>query len=304
MNIRDLQYAVAVADLSHFGRAAKACHVSQPALSGQIKKLEMHLGVVLFERTNRTVQITPVGELIIAQARELLAQMEEIEETAKAHLGPLTGSLRLGMIPTIGPYLTPMLLPSISYNLPELNLQLNEETTDVLERDLLENRIDVAITATVPKDPRLAETPLYDEPFWVAIPSKSRLVDNEEIDISAIRPEELLLLSDGHCLRDQVLSFCKLPADGTAHVSTQKTSLTTILALVGAGAGVTLVPATALGGSWTTDSGISIRREGSGKAARAVRLIYRATFPRRVLIEKLADIIGAVVPDTVSPVRR
>ena len=304
MNIRDLRYAAAVADFGHFGRAAEACHISQPALSGQIKKLEAHLGVALFERTNRAVRVTPVGELIIEQARALLAQVDQIEETAKAHLDPLTGSLRLGMIPTIGPYLTPTLLPSVFRSLPDLDLQLHEDMTHVLERDLLENRIDTAITATPPADPRLAEIPLYDEPFWVAVPNKHPLAAEEDIDIAAINPEDLMLLADGHCLRDQVLSFCKLPEGERAHVNTQQTSLTTILALVGAGVGVTLVPATALGAGWMTDTGIAMRREKTGKAARSVRLVFRASYPRRALVEKMADIICAIVPDTVSPVRR
>lgn len=304
MNIRDLEYAVAVAEFGHFGRAAEACHVSQPALSGQIKKLEEHLGVPLFERTNRAVRVTPVGELIIAEARALLAQAEHIEEMAKAHLDPLIGSLRLGMIATIGPYLTPTLLPSIFNSLPDLELQLHEDMTHVLERDLLDGCMDAAITATTPTDSRLAEIPLYVEPFWIALPHKHPLAVKEEIDISEIGAEELLLLSDGHCLRDQVLSFCAMPRGKAERVNTQQTSLTTILALVGAGVGVTLVPAISLSGSWMTDSGIAMRREKTGKAARSVRLIFRASYPRRALMEKMADIICAIVPDTVSPVRR
>jgi LysR family hydrogen peroxide-inducible transcriptional activator len=304
MKLRDLQYAVAVADLGHFGRAAETCHISQPALSGQIKKLEADLGVPLFERTNRAVRITAVGELIIAQAREVLAQVVRIEETAEAHLDPLAGRLRLGLIPTIGPYLTPILLPSVQHNLPGLNLRLCEDLTEVLEAELLEGRIDAAVTATTPVDSRLNEIALYDEPFWVALPAKHPLVAEEEVDITGIEPDELLLLADGHCLRDQVLSFCKVPDGETSRVNTQQTSLATILALVGAGVGATLVPATNLGGSWVTDSGIALRREKSRRASRAVRLIFRASYPGRVLMERMADIICAIVPDTVSPARR
>jgi len=304
MNIRDFQYAVAVAEFSHFGKAAEACHVSQPALSGQIKKLEQHLGVLLFERTKRAVRLTPVGELIIEEARDLLARAKHIEETAKAHLDPLAGTLRLGMIPTIGPYLTPTLLPSIFNGLADLDLQLHEDMTHLLEQSLLEGRIDAAITATPPNNPRLTEIPLYDEPFWIALPNAHPLVVEDDIDISEISPEELLLLSDGHCLRDQVLSFCEIDGGKAGQVNTQQTSLSTILALVGAGAGVTLVPAISLSGSWVTDFGISMRRERTGNSLRSVRLIFRASYPRRALIEKVADIICAILPDTVSPVRR
>ncbi|MDP6707261.1 MAG: LysR substrate-binding domain-containing protein [Alphaproteobacteria bacterium] len=304
MKLRDLHYAVAVAEFSHFGRAAEACRVSQPALSGQIKKLEGELGVPLFERTNRAVRITAAGEEIIAQAREVLAQVARIEATAKAHVDPLAGRLRLGLIPTIGPYLTPILLPSVRHNLPGLELRLREDLTLTLETELLAGRIDAAVTATTPADPRLDEIPLYDEPFWVALPAKHSLAAEEEVDITGIEPDQLLLLADGHCLRDQVLSFCKVSDDETARVNTQQTSLATILALVGAGVGATLVPATNLGGSWVTDSGIALRREKSRRASRAVRLIFRASYPGRVLLERMADIVCAIVPDTVSPARR
>lgn len=304
MNIRDLKYAVAIADLGHFGRAAEACHISQPALSGQIRKLEEHLGVALFERTNRSVQITPVGEQIVARARELLDLVDIIEETAGAHSDPLAGRFRLGMIPTIGPWLAPILLPSIRHGLPKLELQLSEEMTRVLEQQLLEGKIDAAIIATPVSDPHFEAVDLYEEPFWVALPHGHPQEENDEIAISDIATEDLLLLADGHCLRDQVLSFCQSAGGGSLNVSTQHTSLTTILALVGAGAGVTLVPAMSLSGSWVTDSGIATRREKSRQASRSVKLVYRKTFPRRAVTEKLADIIGAIVPDTVSPARR
>ncbi len=304
MNIRDLQYAVAVADHGHFGRAAQACHVSQPALSGQIRKLEDHLGVALFERTNRSVRISAAGTDIIARAREVLERVAAIEDAAHAHADPLAGTLRLGMIHTIGPYLTPLLLPSVVHGLPKLDLQLIEATTEELEAKLLDGDIDAAVLATQPSDDRLREIALYDEPFWLALPSKHPLAALDDVDINQIRAEELLLLADGHCLRDQVLSFCTTSFAASPNVSTQQTSLPTILALVGAGAGVTLAPAMSLRGSWTTDSGIALRRITSGAAHRAVRLVYRAAYPRAKVLEKLADIICAITPDTVFPARR
>ena len=304
MNIRDLKYAVAVAELGHFGRAASACHVSQPALSGQVRKLEDHLGIALFERTKRTVRITPAGEEVIAHARALLELVDLIEETAKARVDPLSGPLRLGMIPTIGPYLTPVLLPSVARDLPNIKLELLEEMTEVLEGALIDGRIDAAILATPIRDPRLAEIALYDEPFWVALPHRHPLAQEEEIDVSDVGLDEFLLLADGHCLRDQVLSFCSEVMRNEPTVSTQHTSLTTVLALVGAGAGVTLVPAMSLAGAWVTDSGIALRREKSRTASRSVRLAFRKSFPRRAALEKLADIVCAILPDTVYPERR
>lgn len=301
MNIRDLEYAVAVADFGHFGQAAEACHVSQPALSGQIQKLERELGVTLFERTNRSVRVTAAGDDILLLARELLEQAGAIRQTADAFKDPLAGRLRLGMIPTIGPYLTPALLPSVKHHLPRVDLALTESMTNVLERRLAEGDIDAAILATPLSDDRLTSIPLYDEPFWIALPHGHRLESQETIEISDIQMDDLLLLADGHCLRDQVLSFCQRTGSAT---NTQDTSLSTILALVGAGEGVTLVPATSLQGSWVTDAGIAVRREASGMAQRSVSLAFRASYPRREILEKLADIICAVVPDTVSPSRR
>ena len=304
VNIRDLRYAVAVAELGHFGRAAAACHVSQPALSGQIRKLEEHLGLALFERTKRSVRITPAGEEIIRLAKRLLDTADLIEETARSRLDPLSGPLRLGMIPTIGPYLTPRLLPSIARGMPRLELRLAEDLTTALEAGLVEGKLDAAILATATTDRRLAETALYDEPFWIALPNGHSLAGEDEIDVADIGVDELLLLADGHCLRDQVMSFCSDMLPHQPNVSTQHTSLGTILALVGAGAGVTLVPAMSLSGGWVTDAGVAIRREKSRAARRSVRLAYRRSFPRRLALDRLADIVCAVLPDTVEPVRR
>ncbi|NKB60323.1 MAG: LysR family transcriptional regulator [Alphaproteobacteria bacterium] len=304
MNIRDLKYMVAVAEYGHFGRAVEACLIGQPTLSAQIRKLEDELGITLFERTKRSVRITPIGEEIVAQARTLLAAADLITETAKASLDPLSGPLRLGMIPTIGPYLTPTLLPSLRHGLPKVELGLSEDTTEILERQLLDGQIDAAITATDVTDRRLSEIALFDEPFWIALPRDHALAAQDEVALRDIASEELLLLEDGHCLSDQVVSFCADAFRTGPKVSTQHTSLMTILALVGAGAGVTLVPALSLRGSWVTDSGIVMRKEKSRKARRAVRIAFRNSYPRRQLLEKLADIVAASVPDTVSPVRR
>jgi len=295
---------VMVAETGHFGSAAEACHVSQPALSGQIRKLEQYLGVTLFERTKRRVHITPVGEEILNHARNLLSLVTVIEETASAHKDPLSGSLRLGMIPTIAPYLTPILLPSLSHGLPKVVLTLTEGMTHVLERQLLEGEIDAAILATRVDDPRVAEIALYEEPFWIALPHGHAMEERELVSIRDIQSDDLLLLADGHCLRDQVLSFCETALETNPAVNTQNTSLSTILALVGAGAGATLVPAMSLQGSWVTDAGIAVRREKTGEACRLVSLAYRTSFPRRQLLEKLADIVCAILPDTVKPERR
>ncbi len=304
MKLRDLEYLVALAEIGHFGKAAEACNVSQPALSGQVRKLEEYLGVTLFERNNRQVRTTEIGLDIVRHARTILAEVAMINETARNAKDPMSGKFRLGAIMTIGPDLTPLLLPSLRHALPRLDLSLTEAMTARLEEMLLDGQIDAAITATEPDHPGLASISLYREPLWVAVPNGHALAARDEIDIEDIKPADLLLLSDGHCFREQALSFCSLETQKSANLTTQDTSLTTILSLVAAGMGVTLIPALAISGPWATDSGISFRKDISRKAHRTVRLIYRSTFPRKVLLEKIADVIAAIVPDTVEPARR
>ncbi len=307
MNTRDLEYLVAVAETLHFGRAAERCHVSQPTLSGQLRKLEAHLGVTLFERTKRRVRLTEVGARLVAQARDILSRVEAMEHEAAANLDPFAGACRIGMPPTIGPYLTPLLLPAVRHHLPALRLDLVEDLTDRLEGLVASGDLDLAILATRPTRAALSEIVLYEEPFWVAMPSDHPLTAEEAVDVTRIDPGELLLLADGHCLRDQISAACKIDrrrTRGGRAPRTQNTSLSTILALVGAGSGVTLVPAMSLAGGWVTDSGIAFRRERGGTAGRTIRLTYRRGYHRLAVVEKLADVIAAIVPDTVTPVRR
>lgn len=307
MNTRDFEYLVAVAEELHFGRAAQRCNASQPALSGQLRKLEDRLGVQIFERTKRHVRVTELGQRIVDRARAVLREVEALEGIAAAHKDPLVGTCVLGMPPTIGPYLTPLLLPALKNYLPEVHLELVEDFTDNLEQLLADGEMDIAVLATSPAHSILTEIPLYDEPFWVAMPGTHRLTADDDVDVTDIEPQELLLLADGHCLRDQIYRACKLDRSGSPGETgprTQKTSLATILSLVGSGEGITLVPAMSLSGSWLTDSGIAVRRERSGTAGRTVRLTHRKGYPRMALVEKLADIIAAIVPDTVHPTRR
>ncbi len=307
MNTRDLEYLVAVAEELHFGRAAERCHASQPALSGQLRKLEERLGVKVFERTKRHVRLTEVGERIVARAREALHHVDAMEKIASEHRGPFVGSCAIGMPPTIGPYLTPLLLPATKTYLPDLRLDLVEDFTDHLEQQLVDGALDIAILATTPTRTILSEIILYDEPFWVAMPNDHSLAQHDGVDIEQIEPRELLLLADGHCLRDQIYEACKLDRSRAIDDSgprTQKTSLSTILSLVGSGEGITLVPAMSLSDAWVTDAGISVRPERSGTAGRTVRLTYRKGYPRMALVEKLADIVAGIVPNTVHPTRR
>lgn len=307
MNTRDLEYLVAVAEELHFGRAAERCHASQPALSGQLRKLEERLGVKVFERTKRHVRLTDIGEQIVARARKVLRHVDAMETIAAAHKGPFVGTCVLGMPPTIGPHLTPRLLPAMKHYLPDIRLDLVEDFTDNLEQQLADGSLDIAILATSPTRTILSEIVLYDEPFWVAMPNGHPLTQDDTVDVAQIDPSELLLLSDGHCLRDQIYEACKIDRSRAVDdrgPRTQKTSLSTILSLVGSGVGITLVPAMSLSDAWVTDAGISVRREHSGTAGRTVRLTYRKGYPRMALVEKLADIVAGIVPNTVHPARR
>ena len=301
MNLRDLRYLIAVAEHRHFGQAAAACCVSQPTLSGQIKKLEDRLGVTLFERSKRQVAITPIGARILEQARAVIERVETLEALAQAHRDPLAGPLRLGMIPTLGPYLTPWLFPLLRERLPTMCPILSEDITARLLERLRNHEIDAALLATPVEEPDLTDLPLFDEPFWLVIPRAHRLYDQDEITASQLPREELLLLADGHCLAQQVEDVCHLQDAGAAARDLRAASLETLIQLVGAGFGCTLVPALALRGSWTTDVGVVTRRLDMPGAFRRVRLAYRPGFPRPQALTALATLIRERLPNTVRP---
>lgn len=299
MNIRDLKYLVAIAEENHFGRAAEKCHVSQPALSSQIAKLEIFLGVSLFERTNRSVRITPVGSLIVSQARQLLAISDDIISIARNATDPLSGPFRLGMIKTVGPYLSPLIVNSLREEIPNITLTLIEGLTSDLEERILNGDLDAAITATAPKNTQFSQFELYEEPFWVALYKAHPLAKPDSIiDYASLTNEKLLLLADGHCLRDQALEVCHITNE-TSDVNTQETSLETLIALVAMGNGITLVPALAAPQNLAKMKNLIMRKEVVHGAGRTVRLIYRTTFPKAELIKVFADVIRSNVPQEV-----
>jgi LysR family hydrogen peroxide-inducible transcriptional activator len=306
MNLRDLRYVVAVAETRHFGRAAERCFVSQPTLSGQIKKLEDELGVTIFERTNRSVEISQVGEQILVHARLLLEQVEVIQELARAHQDPLAGPLRIGAIPTLSPYLMPLILVPLRRQYPQLKLVLSEELTSALLARLHKHELDAILLATAADDSDLAEIPLFDEPFWLAHPRNHPLYAKDEVTRHDLEEVDLLLLSEGHCLSDQVMEVCNLaerPHQGEM-ADLRAASLETLLQLVGAGFGCTLVPALAIRGGWMTDSGIIARPLSLPDAYRRIVMIYRRSFPRRAALEAFAEIIGTHLPNTVRRLPR
>lgn len=302
MNLRDLKYLIAVAETRHFGKAADRCFVSQPTLSGQIKKLEQELGVTLFERSSRSVEITPVGESILAHARLIAEQADVIQQLARAQQDPLAGPLRIGAIPTLSPYLMPLILMPLKKQYPQMRLVLAEELTDILLERLRNHEIDAALLATPAEEQGLAAMPLFDEPFWVAYPRKHDFYTREKITLRDLQKENLLLLSEGHCLARQAMDVCHIESrDNQGDMADLRAaSLETLIQLVSAGFGLTLMPALAMAGSWVTGSGVVAQPLSAADASRRVSLVYRQSFPRITALEVLADTVRASLPNTVK----
>lgn len=307
VNLRDLKYILAVAETRHFGRAADRCFVSQPTLSGQIKKLEDELDVVIFERTNRSVEVTPVGAAILAHARLILEQATAIEQVARAHQDPMAGPLRVGAIPTLSPYLMPLILMPLKQTYPQLRLVLSEEITEQLLGRLARHEIDAALLATAVDDNDFESLPLFEEPFWLAHPPGHPLQAQREISALDLEQIELLLLADGHCLTHQVMNVCHLserPQHGDM-ADLRASSLETLLQLVRAGFGCTLIPALAVQARSThRDSSLMTRSLATvPDAYRRIALVFRKSFPRRQALDAFAEVIRAQLPKTVKVVR-
>jgi LysR family hydrogen peroxide-inducible transcriptional activator len=247
MTLTELRYIVAVARERHFGRAAEACHVSQPTLSVAIKKLEDELDVKLFERGSSEVSVTPLGEEIVRQAQAVIEQAQAIREIAKRGKDPLSGPLRMGIIYTIGPYLLPELVKQTIERTPQMPLLLQENFTIKLLEMLRTGELDCAILAEPFPESGLAIAPLYDEPFIVAVPKSHALARRQSIDADELKRETMLLLGTGHCFRDHVLAVCpefaRFSSDGDGiRKSFEGSSLETIKHMVASGMGITLVP--------------------------------------------------------------
>ena len=295
MNLRDLQYVVAVADHGHFGRAAAACNISQPTLSGQILKLEAELGVRIFEREGRAVAVAARAEPIVEHARRALAAVAEVAAAARGARDPLAGPLRIGVIPTVGPYLLPYALPALIRDLPQAPIAIVEDLTARLLPLVLERKIDAAVIATDPGDRKLETLPLYEEPFLLVVALDHPLAARNRIAPDDIDPEALLLLADGHCLRDQAVALCGRGAGGRAAGSDiSATSLETLFHLAAAGYGVTLAPRLAIesrGGA--AMAGLAARPFVDRAMKRKVALAFRRDSSRRAALARFAASVRA-----------
>jgi LysR family transcriptional regulator, hydrogen peroxide-inducible genes activator len=296
MNLRDLRYLVALADERHFGKAAERCFVSQPTLSAQIRKLEEYLGVPLVERQPKRVALTETGAKIVQRARHVLQEADAIVELAKTDRDPLSGQLKIAFIPTVGPYLLPHIVGRLKRELPRLKLMLYEyQTESVLER-LLGGEIDVGIVALPVMPDGLESAVLYDEAFVLAVPSSHPLADRERVKIDDLRGETLLLLEDGHCLRDQALEVCsRVRVNETQDY--RATSLETLRQMVAAGHGITLLPELAAETPVGTARGMRIKPFAKPAPGRTIGAVWRKSSTRGRAVEAIVGVVRAAMKE-------
>ena len=276
MTLKQLHYAVAVAETRHFGRAAQACGVSQPTLSAQVQQLEKQLGLQLFDRGSRRIRPTREGERVLAKARSILEEVAALTEPSRDSGTPLTGTLRLGAIPTLGPYLLPRVLPRLRASHPDLRLYLREDRTDRLFDHLAGGDLDAALVALPTDQGALEEMPLFDEPFVLATPPDHRLAQSDAPPTeAALAGEPVLLLEDGHCLRAQALDIC---GRARADVETDRfaaTSLETLKEMVAGRIGITLLPALAAEAAAGRSEGLALTAFAPPRPYRRIGLVWR-----------------------------
>ena len=289
MTLRDLEYLVALAETRHFGRAAERCHVSQPTLSAQIRKLEDSLGVALVERRPRKVALTVAGEAVVERARRMLRDAEDIQALGRASQDPLAGQLRVGFIPTLGPYLLPRIAPRIARALPKLQLMLYEYQTASLVERTVRGELDLAILALPADTKGLVTRSLFAEAFLVAMPEHHRLTAKKRVKASDLRGEKLLLLEEGHCLRDQALEVCARV--GTEEQDFRATSLETLRQMVAAGLGLTLLPRLAAEGPFASARGLVVRPFAPPSPNRVIGAAWRRSSSRGKAIAAVCDLI-------------
>ena len=297
MNIRDLQYLVALAQHRHFGRAADASFVSQPTLSTQIKKLEDELGVSLVERAPRNVLLTEVGAEIARRARGILAEVEQIKSIAQRTRDPESGSLRLGIFPTLGPYLLPHIVPRVRERYPRLELLLREEKSDQIVQMLREGSLDAGILALPLHDDSLHTEFLFEESFVLAVPEKHALTQSRKLTMDDLADQSLLLLEDGHCMRDQALEVCHM-AGATEKTGFRATSLETLRQMVAANVGITLLPALSVKPPVAAQTGqVRLLRFAEPAPTRRIAMVWRKSSAAGAFLHSVAEVVRGLPAD-------
>lgn len=300
MNLRDLQYLVALAEHRHFGRAAEASFVSQPTLSTQIRKLEDELGVALVERTPRKVLLTETGGEIARRARGVLSQIDEIKSIAQRTRDPESGTIRLGIFPTLGPYLLPHVIPQLRARFPRLELLLREEKTEQVLHMLREGTLDAGILALPVHDDSLHVEFLFEEPFVLAVPGGHPLAGRGSLRMDDLSEQNLLLLEDGHCLRDQALEVCHLAGAGEK-TGFRATSLETLRQMVSANVGITLLPALAVQAPVAQSPNVDLIAFEDPAPSRRIAMLWRKSSAMTPFFEALAAIVRDLPADLFHP---
>ncbi|MDF2697167.1 MAG: Hydrogen peroxide-inducible activator, partial [Labilithrix sp.] len=285
LSIRQLQYVVAVADNLGFHRAAARCRVSQPTLSSQVQKLEDVLGIRIFERNKRRVLVTPAGEAVIEHARRVLVELDDLLTAATEVKDPFSGTLRIGVIPTIAPYLLPFVTPAVAARWPRLRLALVEQKTDELLSGLRGGSLDAGLLALVDGMDDLEYAVVVDDPFVAAVPRTHRLAKKKTVSLGDLEDEPVLLLEDGHCLRTQALALCQRA--GAAETDLRATSLATLVQMVSSGAGVTLLPSIAVDVE-NRRGQLAVRPLGDRAHTRTLCLAWRKAAPLGGALRELA----------------
>lgn len=288
--IKQLRYLCAVVEHGHFGRAASACHVSQSTLSAGILELEEVLGASLIERNNRSLVLSSLGEEVVERARSLLLDVEDLVALCQAAAEPLSGRLRLGVIPTIAPFLLPQLLKSLRAEQPQFMPFIREDLTDALIAALHRGELDLLLLALPVSAEGVETMHLFDDPFYLATPLEHPLANHAALGTEKLRGQELLLLEDGHCMRDHALEACKLRGSEYT-VPYQATSLTTVVQMVASGIGVTLLPGMALEAGALNAPDVTLTPFTDREVAREIGLMWRKKTPRRAEFRLLGDYI-------------
>lgn len=301
MTLQELKYLIALADHGHFGRAAEACFVTQSTLSTQIRKLEDFLGVTLFDRSLKRVTPSPIGREILVAARSIVEEAERIRDLAKHAQEPMTRTIHLGVIPTLGPYYLPHALTLVHKKHPGLRLLLREEMTPQILDHLQEGKLDAGLLALPVAGENLRLEPLFYEPFFAALPADHALAARGALKVADIVNEKLLLLDEGHCLRDQALDVCGAGSSGREEV--RATSLETLRQMVGMGLGVTLLPALSVDvGPRVSRKSVEIRPFRKPKPGRTIGLVWRKRAPIPETFERLATTLKSNLPVEVEAV--